>query len=279
MSSFTPPKTLVTLACGLGKVRFVCSRKKGAYFFVQSWLRFGGICALATSHLWRQTCHWVRMWDRFLFSFFSFSLWFFSLGFSGIAIHKISKPLSLTLTDYTETILQNITHNVEANGLKAYPTLTQASKERFDFFEYGGTRILSVKCFFSGICVRQLDWRSPVSFTDEDLLVGGVLILFEVRNFFVIQLLFVADITYDKLLIEDLVEVLEMFLSRTECQNPPYAIIVSTIRNLDTYEHFKTHLQKKGITYEQEVAFVPHLILYDRPQQFEILKLQKIQSW
>lgn len=107
------------------------------------------------------------------------------------------------------------------------------------------------------VCVEQLDWQTV---SDEQL------------QRIHADTIIAADVVYDPDIISCLVKLLAR-LSNCKVQESPDVYIASTVRNPQTYDCFKTELEKAGLKHDIIKDVVTQVFPYNRISTIEMIKI------
>jgi len=160
------------------------------------------------------------------------------VGFTGIVAAGICAPKCLYLTDYTDTCLENMRHNIDFNA---------------DWLQRQGVYVETMENVMSKrrgnvLTCGYLEWSEYSNANDS---------LFAVSD---AEILLAADVVYDVLYIPNLVRTVKRLLQEgkktdnAETADTPHferkAIFATTFRNAETFFLFTSELRNEGIKCE-----------------------------
>lgn len=155
------------------------------------------------------------------------------VGLTGIVVCRSSSPIKYIFSDCHQTVLQRLRGNV-AN------CLTECHSNSVS------------------VCVEQVDWQNV---SDEQL------------QRIQANTIIAADVVYDPDIISCLVRLLARLLNCNFQESHPDVYIASTVRNPQTYNCFKTELEKAGLRHDIITDFVTQVFPYNRVSTIEIIKI------
>ncbi|KAM6424089.1 protein-lysine N-methyltransferase EEF2KMT [Liasis olivaceus] len=175
------------------------------------------------------------------------------IGLTGIAICKACHPGEYIFSDHHEGVLQQLSDNIQLNGLGLEPESHSHCVEEGQSHQDHLVRVDHIR-----ISVKELDWNLVSK--DE---------LAELQA----DVILAADVVYDPELSQHLIGVLQKLPKDRRNKETPEVYMAFNIRNPDTYHGFQMQLDKVEIGWEVVPTSWGNLFPYDQHANIVILRL------
>ncbi|NWX95487.1 EF2KT methyltransferase, partial [Nothoprocta ornata] len=175
------------------------------------------------------------------------------IGFTGIAISKACNPKAYIFSDYHPSVLKQLTENICLNGFVLEPETTSHIKMQSQDQKVEGMNYQKPK-----LTVAELNWGSVTEKQLVDLQPDVVI---------------AADVVYDPEITLALTGLLQKLSTLGADGKPPEVYIAFTVRNPNTYHHFKAELDKIGIGWQIIPTHRNSIFLCDLQSNITILQL------
>ncbi|XP_063170895.1 protein-lysine N-methyltransferase EEF2KMT isoform X2 [Candoia aspera] len=175
------------------------------------------------------------------------------IGLTGITICKACHPREYVFSDHHECVLQQLSENIQLNGLGWVPESCSHHIEEGQSHQHHLDRADHIQ-----ISVKELDWNLVSKDELEELQADVIL---------------AADVVYDPELSQHLIGVLQKLPRACGNRQTPEVYIAFSIRNPETYHGFQTQLDKVEIEWQIVPTSWRNLFPYDQHANIVILRL------